>query len=75
MKTHVLTGTRTEIVQGLARIAGEVREAIVFVDDSTAANGPPAQVEDIFAEMQPYMVDVVDFDDSRETIYSPTDGE
>jgi hypothetical protein len=75
MKTHVLTGTRSEIVQGLARITGEVREAIVFVDDSTATHEATPEADDIFVEMQPYMVDVADFDDSRDSIYSPADGE
>jgi hypothetical protein len=75
MKTHVLTGTRSEIVQGLSLIAGEVREAIVFVDEPTGMNGTPSSGEDIFVEMQPYMVDGGDVDDSRDSIYSPTDGE
>ena len=75
MKTHVLTGNKSEIVQGLAGITGEVREAIVFVDDSATTNGTASETEDIFAEMQSYMVDVADVDDSRDSIYSPADGE
>ncbi len=35
MKTHVLKGSKQEIAEGLARISGEVREAIVFVDEPT----------------------------------------
>ena len=33
MKTHVLRGSKQEIVDNLARISGEVREAIVFEKD------------------------------------------
>jgi hypothetical protein len=75
MKTHVLTGNKNEIVQGLAGITGEVREAIVFVDDTSAALAPAPEVDDIFVEMQPFMVQIADFDDSRDSIYSPADGE
>jgi hypothetical protein len=72
MKTHILKGSKQEIAEGLARISGEVREAIVFEEESQEA-GPgerTAQMEDIFAEMRPYMVDVQDVDDSREAIYT-----
>ena len=75
VKTRVLTGSKSEIVQGLAGIAGEVREAIVFIDDPATTNETAAVADDIFAEMQKYMVDVADFDDSRDSIYSPADGE
>ncbi len=77
MKAHVLTGSKQEIADGLARISGDVREAIVFVDEP--APTPPEALgcpgEDIFAEMRPYMVDVPDIDDSREAIYSRMEGE
>ena len=33
METHILRGLKQEIAEGLARISGEVREAIVFVED------------------------------------------
>jgi hypothetical protein len=75
MKTHLLTRTKSEIVQGLVGITGEVREAIVFVDDSAATHEATSQTDVIFAEMQPYIVDVADFDDSRDSIYSPADSE
>jgi hypothetical protein len=77
MKTHVLKGTNSEIVQGLARISGDVREAIVFVDESEppAPEAPAPEAEDIFAEMRPFMVDLQDMDDSREAIYTRMDGE
>jgi dTDP-4-dehydrorhamnose reductase len=74
MKTHVLTGSRSEIADALARIEGEIREVVVVVEepvDSTV----PATVEDMFAEMEPYMVNVEHFDDSREAIYTRMEGE
>jgi hypothetical protein len=50
MKAHVLKGTKQEIAESLVRIAGEVREAIVFVDEAAPA-APEAETtgaEDIF---------------------------
>lgn len=74
MKAHVLRGSKEEIAQGVARLDGDVREAIVFIEEpsesQTAASG-----DDLFAEMEPYMVDVPDVDDSRESIYRRMDGE
>ena len=77
MKTHVLRGSKQEIAEGLARISGEVREAIVFVDESAppATGAPTHDAEDIFAEMCPFMVDAPDVDDSREAIYTRMAGE
>jgi hypothetical protein len=78
MKTHVLKGSKQEIVEGLARIRGEVREAIVFEEESspTAGEAGPDGVEDIFAEMAPYTVEGnTDVDDSREAIYTRLEGE
>lgn len=77
MKMHVLKGSKQEIAEGLARISGEVREAIVFVDEPAPAAPEPrlCDTEDIFAEMRPFMVDVEDVDDSREAIYSRMEGE
>jgi hypothetical protein len=77
MKMHVLTGSKQEIAEGLARISGEVREAIVFVDEPAPAVPEVGTLDakDIFAEMGPIMVDVQDLDDSREAIYSRMEGE
>ena len=77
MKAHVLRGSKQEIADDLVRISGEVREAIVFVVEPAAALAAERahETEDIFAEMQPFMVDVPDVDDSRETIYSRMEGE
>jgi hypothetical protein len=77
MKTHVLKGSKQEIAENLVRISGEVREAIVFVEEPAPAapgtRGPDA--EDIFAEMRPLMVGAQDVADSREAIYTRTEGE
>lgn len=77
MKTHVLKGSKQEIAETLIQMSGEVYEAIVFVEEpATAAPvAPPDDGEDIFAEMQPFMVDVPGVDDSREAIYSRMESE
>jgi hypothetical protein len=72
MQAHVLGGTKQEIADTLTRMPGEVREAIVFVEQ--AGDAVPAG-EDLFTEMLPFMVDVADLDDSREAIYSRMEGE
>jgi hypothetical protein len=75
MKTHVLTGSKAEIAESIARIDGEIREVIVVVEeplDSTV----PATVEEMFAEMEPYTVKAGGSADySRESIYTRMEGE
>jgi hypothetical protein len=77
MTTHVLKGSKQEIAETLAHFPGEVREAIVFVEDpatsTTAQAAPPTA--DIFDEMRPFMVDADQLHDSREAIYGRTQGE
>ena len=77
MKAHVLRGSKQEIVERLARISGEVREAIVFEEEPapTGNGAPTADAKEIFAEMRRYMVDVQDVDHSREAIYTRMEGE
>jgi hypothetical protein len=77
MSAHVLKGSKKELAEGLAQINGDVREAIVFVDDSapSASGNPAVGTEDIFAEMRPFLVQAPDIDDSREAIYSRLKGE
>jgi hypothetical protein len=72
MKTHVLTGSKSQIAESLARIEGEIREVIVLVNEPM---DPVLPGEDIFAEMEPYMVHVGYVDDSREAIYTRMEGE
>ncbi|HEX5271603.1 MAG TPA: hypothetical protein VFW33_13995 [Gemmataceae bacterium] len=77
MKAHVLKGSKQEIAERLVRISGEVREAIVFEDEpaTTRPDAAPREPEDLFAEMAPFMVDAENVDDSREAIYTRTEGE
>ena len=77
MQAHVLRGSKQEIAEGLARINGVVREAIVFVDEFAprATDAPTHDAEDIFAEMRQFMVDATDVDDSRAAIYARMEGE
>ena len=74
MKTHVLRGSKHEIAENLVRIAGEVREVIVFEEDPHTPKEFEA-ADDIFAEMQGLMVDVPQVEDSRQAIYSRVPGE
>ncbi len=77
MKTHILKGSKQEIVESLVRISGEIREAIVFEEELTPepSEGAKGHVEDIFVEIVPFMVESQDVDDSREGIYTRMDGE
>jgi hypothetical protein len=77
MTAITLKGSKQEIARQVANLEGEVREAIVFIEPPADASTPPvpATVEELFAEMEPYMVDVGDVDDSREAIYQRMEGE
>lgn len=74
MKTHILKGSKREIAESFARIDGDIREVIVIVDEPSDAV-PPLPGEDIFAEMEPYTVQAGGVDYSRESMYTPTEGE
>jgi hypothetical protein len=77
MKAHILKGSKQEIAASLVRISGEVREAIVFEEESTPEMSETAtgDTEDVFAEMGPFMVDAQEVDDSRGGIYTRMEGE
>ncbi|HSS77706.1 MAG TPA: hypothetical protein VLV54_13295 [Thermoanaerobaculia bacterium] len=75
MQAHVLRGTKQQIAENLAQMPGEVREAIVFVEEPAQAEARMPAGEDIFAEMRPYMVTVEDLDDTREAVYTRGEGE
>jgi hypothetical protein len=75
MQAHVLRGTKQQIAEDLARMPGEVREAIVFVEEPAPEAARMPEGEDIFAEMRPHMVDVEDLDDAREAVYTRAQGE
>jgi hypothetical protein len=75
MQAHVLRGTKQQIAEDLTRMSGEVREAIVFVEEPAPSAARMPDKEDIFAEMRPYMVDVEGPDDTREAVYTRGEGE
>ena len=70
MIARILRGSKLEIAETLAQISGDVREAIVFVEEPSDATAKPA--EDIFAEMEPFAANAGGADYSREALYSPT---
>jgi hypothetical protein len=77
MTAHVLRGSKQEIAQQVANLEGEVSEAIVFIEQppGTSTQPTPATVEELFKEMEPYMVNVGNVDYSRDAIYSRMPGE
>jgi hypothetical protein len=72
MKAQILTGSKSEIAESVARINGVVREAIVFVEEPADSS---MLEEDIFAEMEPFTVRIGKVDDSRESLYTCLEGE
>ena len=78
MTVRVITGSKHEIAQKVASLDGAVREAIVFIDESSetlAKQNVPPTVEELFKEMEPYMAHAGGVDYSRESIYSSKSGE
>ncbi len=76
MKTRVLTGSKQQIAQEVASLEGEVCEAIVFIEEPAGAAPRAGEtVDDMFAEMEPYMPHVGNVDYSRDAIYSRKPGE
>ncbi len=74
MNVQVLTGSKKEIAETFARIDGEIREVIVFVEEQPESRQQPPE-EDIFAEMEPLTVNVGGADYSREMLYARMEGE
>jgi hypothetical protein len=70
MKAKVLRGSKQEIAETVARMKGEVREAIVFVEEP-ADGAAVVPAEDIFAEMEPFTVQAGGADYAREALYKP----
>jgi hypothetical protein len=73
MRAEVLRGTKADIAESVARMAGDVCEAIVFVEDCGQQAEPSG--EDIFAEMEPFTVKAGGADYSRQALYTPVEGE
>ena len=77
MTARVITGSKEEIAQQVANLEGEVREAIVLIEEASSSSTQvaPETIEDIFKEMEPYMATVGDVDYSRDAIYRRKPGE
>jgi hypothetical protein len=76
MTARVITGSKYEIAQTVASLEGEVREAIVFIAESSNTSVPKeSSVVELFAEMEAYTVQVGNADYSRAGIYSRMPGE
>jgi hypothetical protein len=73
MNVHVLRGSKQEIAEGIARIHGDVHEAVVFIEGPSDAAPRPG--EDIFAEMAPFTANAGGADYSRDALYSRLEGE
>ena len=74
MKMHVLTGSKGEIAESVARIDGVIREVIVLVEELSDSIRESSE-EDIFAEMDAFTVQVGGADCSRESLYTRMEGE
>jgi len=77
MTVRVITGSKQEIARKVAGLEGDVREAIVFIEQpaATSAQTVPETVDEMFKEMEPYMAHAGDVDYSRDAIYSRNPGE
>ena len=78
MKAQFVQGSKQEITEAVAQVAGNILGAIILVEEpaSTPPPAPPAPGEDMFAEMEPYTVRAggqVDY--SREALYRRMEGE
>jgi hypothetical protein len=74
MKAQVLTGSKREITETFIRIAGEIHEVIVFVQEPTDSTLAIPE-SNVFAEMEPFMVEVGGADYSRQSLYTRMEGE
>jgi|GEM_PF-940914 len=74
MKAQVLRGSKQEIADTVVRLDGDVREAIVFVEEPADQTLPAAAAEDIFTEMEPFTVRVGGADYSRRLTSCPPCG-
>jgi len=73
MIAQILTGSKREIAESVARMPGEVHEAIVFVEDpSGVAEGSR---QELFTSMAPFEAHAGGADYSREALYSRMEDE
>jgi hypothetical protein len=73
MSAQILRGSKQEIAESVARMPGEVREAIVFFEEpSGVTEGSP---QEFFASMEPFAAHAGGADYSREALYSRMEDE
>ena len=73
MSAQILRGSKREIAESMARIPGEVREAIVFIEDPW--DRTVASTQGLFASMEPFATHAGGVDYSREALYSRMEDE
>lgn len=73
MIAQILTGSKREIAESVARMPGEVHEAIVFVEEPLAVT--EASPQQLFASMEQYATHAGGADYSREALYSRMEDE
>jgi hypothetical protein len=73
MSAQILTGSKREIAESLERLPGEVREAIVFVEEPSDVAA--ASVDELFASMEQFAAHACGADYSREALYARMEDE
>lgn len=73
MNAQILTGSKREIAERVAGIPGEVREAIVFVEEPSDLT--EASPQELFSSMEPFAAHAGGADYSREVLYSRMEDE
>lgn len=73
VKAYAFTGPKEQIARELEKINQRIVEAIVFVEDADRTSIPSGQ--SMFDEMDSHLVNVLDVDYSRESIYENPDEE
>lgn len=73
MIAQILRGSKREIAESVARIPGEVREAIVFVEEPSDLT--EASPQELFASMEPFAAHAGGADYSREALYNRMEDE
>jgi hypothetical protein len=71
--TQILRGSKREIAESVTQIRGEVREAMVFVEEPSDLTEDSPQK--LFAAMEPYATHAGGADYSREALYSRMEDE
>ena len=66
MNARILRGSKQEIAESVARMPGQVHEAIVFVEEPSAVT--EASPQQLFASMEPFAAHAGGADYSREAL-------